>query len=39
MSKRLDGKIALVVGAGSIDPAGQRQGTAVAFAREGATVL
>ena len=40
MSKRLDGKIALVVGAGSSAPGmGNGKATAIAFAREGATVV
>lgn len=40
MSKRLEGKIALVVGAGSIGPGwGNGKATAVAFAREGARVM
>src|SRR6266702_4619491 len=40
MPHRLDNKIALVVGAGSIGPGwGNGKATAVAFAREGAKVL
>ena len=40
MSKRLEGKIALVVGAGSSAPGmGNGKATAIAFAREGATVV
>jgi len=40
MAERLQGKIALVVGAGSIGPGwGNGKATALAFAREGATVF
>ena len=39
IADRLKGKVALVVGAGSIGPGWGRQGDAVAFAREGAQVL
>jgi NAD(P)-dependent dehydrogenase (short-subunit alcohol dehydrogenase family) len=40
MADRLKGKVALVVGAGSIGPGwGNGKATAVAFAREGATVM
>ena len=40
MTKRLQGKIALVVGAGSSAPGmGNGKATAIAFAREGATVV
>lgn len=40
MTKRLEGKIALVVGAGSVGPGwGNGKATAALFAREGATVV
>ncbi len=40
MPDRLEGKVAIVVGAGSIGPGwGNGKATAVAFAREGASVL
>jgi NAD(P)-dependent dehydrogenase (short-subunit alcohol dehydrogenase family) len=40
MVERLKGKVALVVGAGSIGPGwGNGKATAVAFAREGARVF